>query len=295
MDYITHTLFGVAIYGALNKIDMSARTKWALLGTAVGSSVIPDIDLQWARDGASYLMSHRGITHSFAMVPVWAAMFYLLSWAVFRVRDWRLFATAAGGVLLHIVSDWTNAWGTGLLEPFTSRRYAIGIIPNKGYVFWVMAAAILPFLFLYRSQKHRQRLFRIFWAVGSLYACFQIAHTAYVYVELQRDGHEQVAIRADRMPGGLSYYGIKEEQAIEGRHEIGKAPQIVKTYRNDPIDLELLKAHRPARDLLLFAPFVVTQDLGDEIRVFDPRFEDRVSFLNLTLPKPDETAVTGAP
>ncbi|MFC6545141.1 metal-dependent hydrolase [Cohnella cellulosilytica] len=206
---MTHTLFGVALYGALKKTDMDVKTKWAFFGAAVGSSVIPDIDIQWARAGADYLMSHRGITHSLAMAPVWAGMFSLLARIVFRVKDWRLFLTAFAGVLLHIVSDWTNAWGTGLLEPFSPRRYAIGIIPNKGYVFWAMAAVIVPFLLLFRDEKRRTRLFRVFWGLGALYAGFQLAHSAYVYADLKNDGFERIAIRADRYPGGLSYYAKK--------------------------------------------------------------------------------------
>ena len=35
MDYVTHTLFGFALYGAWSKTAMDARTKWALLGAAV--------------------------------------------------------------------------------------------------------------------------------------------------------------------------------------------------------------------------------------------------------------------
>jgi len=285
VDYMTHTLFGVAIYGALKKKDMDAKTKWALFGASVGSSVIPDIDIQWARAGADYLMSHRGITHSFAMVPVWAGLFSLLSWAFFRVKDRRIFWTSVAGVLLHIVSDWTNAWGTGLLEPFTSRRYAIGIIPNKGYVFWAMAGVLVPFLLIFRGEKQRTRLFRLFWGLGALYAGFQIAHSAYVYADLKSEGFERVAIRADRYPGGISYYAKKDLEVVEGRHEIGGTSGIVQSHRIDPVDLEALKLDAHAKSLILFAPFVVTQDLGDEVLVFDPRYSGRVSFLSVSVPK----------
>ncbi len=286
MDYMTHTLFGVAIYGALKKTDMDVKTKWAFFGASVGSSVIPDIDIQWARAGADYLMSHRGITHSFVMVPVWAGMFSLLAWAIFRVKDRRLFWTAVIGVLLHIISDWTNAWGTGLLEPFTSRRYAIGIIPNKGNVFWVMAAAIVPFLLFFRGEKQRTRLFRLFWGMAALYAGFQIAHSAYVYADLKNDGFERVAIRADRYPGGLSYYAKKDLEVVEGRHEIGSSSETVRTHKIDPVDVEALMQYPSAKSLLLFAPFVVTQDSGDEIRIFDPRFSGMRSMLSVQVPKP---------
>ncbi|QMV44094.1 metal-dependent hydrolase [Cohnella cholangitidis] len=284
MDYMTHTLFGVAMYGALNKVNMDTKTKWALFAASVGANVIPDIDIQWARAGADYLMSHRGITHSFLMVPVWAVMFSLLSYAILRVKDRRIFIVAVVGVLLHIISDWTNAWGTGLLEPFTSRRYASGFVPNKGYVFWTFAAVLLPLLLLFRSKEHRRRIFRTFWVLGAVYVGFQLVHSAYVYADLKKDGYDQVAVRADRIPGGISYYAKKEDVVVEGRHEIGGESGIVRTFRNDPVDVEQLMQYRPARNLLLFAPFVVTQDLGESIRVFDPRFSGRVSILSVEVP-----------
>jgi inner membrane protein len=219
------------------------------------------------------------------MVPVWAALFSFLSYAVFRAIDRRIFLTAVVGVLLHIVSDWSNAWGIGLFEPLSSSRYAGGFVPNKGYIFWGFMAVLLPFLALYRTREHRQRIFRAFWIMGAVYVGFQVMHSAYVYADLKSEGYSQVAIRADRMPGGMSYYAKKDDIVVEGRHEIGGESGVVQTYRNDPVDVEQLLRYRPARDLILFAPFVVTQEEGDRIRVFDPRFAGRVSFLNVVVPK----------
>lgn len=285
MDYMTHTLFGVAIYSALNKIEMDNKKKLVFLATSIASNVIPDIDVQWAGSGADYLMSHRGITHSFIMVPVWAALFYLLSYFVFRIKDFRIYTLAFTGVLLHIISDWTNAWGTGLFEPFTSQRYSIGIIPNKGYVFWGIAAIVALLLLLFRKKEYRLRIFRVFWILSAVYVSFQIAHSAYVYFELKAEGYEQVAIRADRFPGGLSYYAKDGNIVVEGRHQLVGASSVVQSYSVDQVDMDKLKQYRQARDILLFAPFVVTQDLGDNIRLFDPRFAGRVSILDISVPK----------
>jgi len=294
VDYVTHTLFGFALYGAWNKRAMDAKTKWALLGAAVGSSVIPDIDIQWARAGADYLMSHRGITHSFAMVPVWAAMFSGLAWAIFRAKDRRIFFAALTGVLIHIVSDWTNGWGTGLFEPFTQRRYSAGFIPNKGYVFWAIAALLVPLLLLFRSETRRRAVFRAFWAIGACYAAFQLVHSASVYADLTRDGYAQVAIRADRLPGGLSYYAAKDGVVVEGRHELAGKRGVVRSYPNERVDFDRLQAYRPARNLLLFAPFVVAQRTEDGVRIFDPRFSGRIPFLSVEVPAEFVKAESGS-
>jgi inner membrane protein len=265
---------------------MDRKTKCSLFATSVGANTIPDIDLYWAKASEQYLMLHRGITHSFLMVPVWAGLFSLLCYLVFRIKDVRIFFTAVTGVLLHIISDWMNPWGTGLLEPFTSRRYASGIIPNKGYVFWGIAALVILLLLVFRQKEYRLRIYRTFWAISAVYVCFQIAHSAYVYIELKAAGYDRVAIRADREPGGMSYFAKKGDIIIEGRHELlGGVRGTVQTYVSDPVDLEWLKQDRRARDILLFAPFVATQDLGDSIRLFDPRFAGRLGLLEVIVPK----------
>ncbi|MGO4889658.1 metal-dependent hydrolase [Anaerobacillus sp. MEB173] len=45
MDSVTHTLFGLTLYGAVDKKDMSTNMKRALLLTTVVGSQLPDIDV----------------------------------------------------------------------------------------------------------------------------------------------------------------------------------------------------------------------------------------------------------
>ncbi|WP_219639515.1 metal-dependent hydrolase [Cohnella sp. CFH 77786] len=287
MDYITHNLFGVAIYGAQDRKRMDLKMKIALLATSIGSSVIPDIDIQWAsRADGSYLINHRGITHSFLMAPVWAALFFGLAVLLLRVKDKRIFYTGLIGVLLHIVSDWTNAWGTGLFEPFTSRKYAGGFIPNKGYVFWCFAAFAALLLPFFRGHEGRLRAIRSFWVLSAVYVLFQIGHSVYVISDLKSQGYDRVAIRADRWPGGISYYAKRDDTVVEGRSELGgERNRIVQSYRTDPVDVDALMQDSRARAILLFAPFVAAQDLGDRIRLFDPRFAGRLGMLEAVVPK----------
>ncbi|WP_164472650.1 metal-dependent hydrolase [Cohnella candidum] len=293
MDYMTHSLFGVAAYAAQDKSKLDVKTKIALLATSVGANIIPDIDIQWAtKTNDSYLIYHRGITHSFLMAPVWAGLFALLAFLLVRAKGKRFFLTALAGVLLHIVSDWTNPWGTGLLEPFTSRRYVSGFIPNKGYVFWCFAAAIAVLLPFFRMPKQRLRVLRGFWALSAFYVLFQLGHASYLYADLKAQGYEHVAIRADRWPGGFSYYAKKGGEIVEGRSDLrGRQPSgIVQEYRTDPVDLDPLMENPSARALILFAPFVGTQDLGDSVRLFDPRFAGRRGFLDIVVPKPNPSS-----
>lgn len=79
MDSVTHTLFGLTIFGATNKENMSKEVKKSAFVAAVAGSLIPDIDVisqLWDTEGM-YQMWHRGVTHSIFMVPVWALLIWL--------------------------------------------------------------------------------------------------------------------------------------------------------------------------------------------------------------------------
>ena len=115
MDTITHTLFGLSLYGSIHKDGMDRRTKRAYLFTTVGASLIPDSDVisqLWDTEGL-YQMWHRGITHSIFLTPIWALLFYAICLFFFHVRDRRLFFLGWIAVVIHNTSDLFNAWGTG--------------------------------------------------------------------------------------------------------------------------------------------------------------------------------------
>jgi inner membrane protein len=61
MDTITHTLFGLTLYGAANKSNMNKSHKRALLFTTVVGSQIPDIDVVLTCPKQGELCSKCGI------------------------------------------------------------------------------------------------------------------------------------------------------------------------------------------------------------------------------------------
>jgi inner membrane protein len=93
------------------------------------AAMFPDIDivLTWASP-ATYLTQHRGLTHSWLMLPLWAL---LLAWLLSRVlRDARglrpYFGVCALGIGIHIIGDWITSFGTMMLAPFSDQRFALG-------------------------------------------------------------------------------------------------------------------------------------------------------------------------
>lgn len=131
MDTLTHALSGALLARATapkapraDQLSLRART-WA----GFFAAAFPDTDfIARLVDPVSYLtIYHRGITHSFIMLPLWAlllaALFALLTRGRYR---WRLFAgVCALGVATHIVGDVITAFGTMILAPLSYMRVAL--------------------------------------------------------------------------------------------------------------------------------------------------------------------------
>lgn len=128
MDPLTHILSG-AVAGLATAperpVAISRRERVLICALAAG---FPDIDiLARLSDTLTYLNFHRGITHSFVMLPLWAL---LLSWPLARlrrqahaVRDY--FGVVVLGLFVHILGDWITPWGTQLLAPLSAQSFSL--------------------------------------------------------------------------------------------------------------------------------------------------------------------------
>ncbi|HAQ08712.1 MAG TPA: metal-dependent hydrolase, partial [Bacillus bacterium] len=199
MDTITHTLFGLALYGAVDKTHMEKSRKHAYLVTAVGASQIPDIDVIskfWDNEGL-YQMWHRGITHSVFLTPLWAGLFVLLSLLLFKVRDPKLFFLGWIAVLIHNSSDLFNAWGTGYLEPFSDIRISFGTIPIIDFVFWIIIGA--AFIASRRNKSKSPAYFKYAWVFIALHLIVQSVQGWTIYGQY-KDDYDQIALSAGFIP-----------------------------------------------------------------------------------------------
>jgi inner membrane protein len=75
-----------------------------------------------------YLETHRGVTHSLLLLPLWAL---LLAWACAKIaRDPRgygpWFGVCALALATHIVGDLITGFGTMILAPLSKARFALG-------------------------------------------------------------------------------------------------------------------------------------------------------------------------
>jgi len=273
MDSITHTLFGLALYGTIDKKHMENSQRRAYLLTAVGASQIPDIDVIsrfWDSEGL-YQMWHRGITHSLFLTPLWAALFILLSFLLFKVKDLKLFSLGWLAVLIHDTSDLFNAWGTGYLEPFSSIRISFGTIPIIDFVFWVIIGTAFG---ASRINKMKSSYyFKFAWAFIVLHLIVQSVQGWIIYNQYENE-YDQIAISAGFIPWTYTVITKNDSKVSIFQDNLfsDKKLQYELTSAENANLNNLFKERPEARTLYEWSPFVVIVDDDEKLGIYDPRF-----------------------
>jgi inner membrane protein len=133
MDTLTHALSGALIARATAAKDAPPRSMPRRVAAGFFAAAAPDLDFALAFvSPLLYLEQHRGPTHSFILLPLWALV---LSWALAKIlrepdgktAGWRaLYGVTALGVAAHIVGDWITSFGTMVFAPLSYARYGLG-------------------------------------------------------------------------------------------------------------------------------------------------------------------------
>lgn len=281
LDSITHTLFGLTLYGAVDKRNLNKNHKKAYFITALGGSLIPDIDVIshiWDTEG-QYLMWHRGITHSIFLTPLWAVMFFLISVFIFKVKDKKLFLLGWLAVFIHVTSDLFNAWGTGYLEPFSNIRITFGTIPIVDLVLWTIMAG--TFILSRINKTKSSYYFKMAWAFMALHLIIQSIEGYLVYNEYD-EKFDQVTLSANFVPWNFAVITKKDDSVTIFQDNLfQKKKELYVLHSKENVNLKyLFSIHPKAKTLYEWAPFVVLVDDGKRIGLYDPRFyRDGQSFL----------------
>jgi len=165
VDTSTHVLTGVGLAG-LSLLDPTVSSHPELLAsmlfcTILGSNA-PDIDFIYRFKGNNvYLQKHRGMSHS-----LYSQLLLALTIAVIAAIGnggkyfltflmWTLLA-----VILHVIFDICNIYGTQAFRPFTQKWFALNLLPIidpfisalhvGGIIFWFAGfSPRIIFLFVY--------------------------------------------------------------------------------------------------------------------------------------------------
>jgi len=180
MDSLTHIVLGAAV-GELVAGKKLGKRSW-LAGAFL--QTVPDFDFiagLWCNP-AEDLLAHRGFTHSFFFIVLVASLF---SWGITRTKwgsrahlnFWLTFVSVE--LLVHVLLDGFNVYGTAWFEPFAHQRVSFDVlfvadpfltIPLVLGVFWIIfflrsrakriktVLAVLSYCLLYISYGSNNKL-----------------------------------------------------------------------------------------------------------------------------------------
>jgi inner membrane protein len=169
MDTLTHGIAGSVLTRSLTPRP-GARPA-LVLGAIAG--MFPDCDFLFMADRMSYLRNHRGWTHSFVALPVFALGLALIGKLAFRrARLPQLWVFCAAAIASHILLDWITSFGTMFLVPLSRTRYSLDWVFILDPFLTGTAAVALVAALLWRGRA------RAIAAVGTVLLCTYVAFCA---------------------------------------------------------------------------------------------------------------------
>jgi inner membrane protein len=303
MDSITHIVLGATIGEALLGRRLGKK---AMLAGALAQS-LPDIDFiasSWM-DTSQDVWVHRGITHSLFFVLCVAPLLALAARRAFRggreagvrkvaidgrgdakvgqvsFKEWCLFFGFQ--LLIHIVLDAFNAYGTGWFEPFSHYRVSFHVlfVADPFYSLW-LGIAFLGLVLLKKNAPARKYWVRSGLILSSLYLGYCVTNKFMVDAQVRKELlRQQIAYtRYFTTPTPLNswlWYIVAEDE--HGFHTgylsvFDKRPEIEFNFfpRNDSL-LDPFRRQEDVRNLLRFSQGYYTVDRWKDRLVFnDLRF-----------------------
>ncbi len=168
MDTITHGIVGSVLTRTLTR----RPARLALLAGVV-AGMFPDCDFLFTPDRLSYLRNHRGWTHSFVAMPLFALALALIGRLAFRrARLPDLWLFCAVGITSHILLDWITSFGTMFFVPISRTRYSLDWVFILDPFLTGVAAVSLGAALLRRGTGRKIA------AAGGLLVCAYVAFCA---------------------------------------------------------------------------------------------------------------------
>lgn len=237
MDTLTHALSGALLARATKKnniqtgVSLRARIIAGFLAAA-----FPDIDFIARFFGTlTYLENHRGITHSFILLPLWALLLaYLFSKLSKGSYHWKdFYLIAASGLAIHIFGDIITAYGTMMFSPISDIKFSwpTTFIIDFYFSGIIVAALMLAKVFQSSGKKIAiAGLMILLSYIGYQAMLSQRAEQiASLYAEKNNLQHAQVYV----MPQPLSPYHWKAIVKVSDTYHVA----YINLTNNEPISL----------------------------------------------------------
>ena len=174
MDSLTH----IAIGACLGEAFLGRRLGKKSMAWGIVAHSLPDIDFissVWL-SAIDRLLAHRGITHSLLFVLLASLLLTFLANRIHKIKtipifSWLIFFVTC--LTAHILLDMFNAYGIGLLEPFSQKRFSLSIIYVADPLFSIsVGIALLGLLFL--NNQHKAR--KLCWVFGLGISLFYLSY-----------------------------------------------------------------------------------------------------------------------
>lgn len=188
MDSLTHIALGACIGEAF--FGKKLGKKALVLGGM--AQVVPDIDVLGVvfLSPAENLLFHRGLTHSFVFVLLAAPVLGLSGQRLLRRHQLPLPKLAVFfcvQLLLHILLDTCNAYGTKLLWPFTDRRFSFDLLFVADPFFLApLLLGLLILLVLNKQHVHRKKWVAGCLLLSGLYLVYAVANKMRVNHQVEK-------------------------------------------------------------------------------------------------------------
>src|ERR1700722_20972399 len=157
MDPITHGITGAL----LGKSYFSERYGRVATFAAVLGAVFPDIDIvaeTISDDPLAIVKYHRGITHSFVALPLFAMLLAWLTRWITRRRGiesppWGILTVIyAVGIASHIALDGMTSFGTRMWTPISEKRVAWDLLFIIDFTFTSIVLLPQVIAWIYRNN-----------------------------------------------------------------------------------------------------------------------------------------------
>ena len=123
MDTVTQIVLGATIAEAGFRHKLGIKS--LLFGGFCGW--LPDIDIFFHSGGWEEMVAHRGITHSILFLPLIAPLVGEIAHRLDGMKSsrWTWMHLAFWALITHPLLDWNTSYGTQLLYPFLTHRFAL--------------------------------------------------------------------------------------------------------------------------------------------------------------------------
>ncbi|ATX82734.1 Membrane-bound metal-dependent hydrolase YbcI, DUF457 family [Mariprofundus ferrinatatus] len=198
MDPVTHAISGAALARAIPKHHLPPLQLIFLILLTMA----PDADIVLRLfSETTYLLHHRGLTHSILLIPLWAWLIFTLSSR--RIRENPSMPWLIGAALsMHIFLDLITTFGTMIMAPLSDWRASLDLVFIIDPFF--SALILIPLLLglIWKGQKRKMGILSLLLMCGYLALTYSNQQQA---INLTRNAHPDAA-SYNAMPLAFSPY-----------------------------------------------------------------------------------------